>query len=298
MISWVLKSGVVCGSICLLAAGALRAAPRASETHQEFVFQPHRAVYDVTLERAAAGSSIANLNGRMVYELSGNACEGYSQKLRFVTRTTNKEGVSQLNDLRSTSWESVSSGTLRFDVENYHDDALAEASKGTAKRGSAAGALNVSLTKPHEKIVPLSQDTLFPIAHSMAVLRAAQAGQTIFPSVFYDGSENGQKVYQTTAVIGKKINAQPLSAAESKKASSPTKLAHTAAGWPIAMSYYPAGERNEDGTPAFEMSYRFHLNGVTSRFLIDHGDFAFKGALSQLVFTAPAGCTASQNDKN
>ena len=49
---------------------------------------PHRAVYDITLVDARPGAGITELSGRMVYELTGSSCAGYTQKMRFVTRTT------------------------------------------------------------------------------------------------------------------------------------------------------------------------------------------------------------------
>ena len=284
------RASVTVAVLSLVVIGLTRTVPAASE---KIVFQPHRAVYEVSLARVSAGSSIADLSGRMIYELSGSPCAGYDQVLRFITRTTNQNGDAQLNDLRTKSWESPTSDTLRFDIENYHGQTLAEASKGTAERDASNSQVRVVLEKPTAKAANLGAKILFPVAHSMAVLRAALAGKKIFPSFFYDGSESGEKVYQTNAVIGLKVPA--IAAPETDaKSIDPLKLAKATQSWPVAMSYYDVAELNVDGTPSFEMSYRFHLNGVTSKFQIDHGDFAFKGTLSQLVYTAPAGCKGEQ----
>lgn len=255
----------------------------------DIVFQPHRAVYDVTLARTSAGSSVAGLNGRMVYELTGNPCDGYTQKLRFVTETVNQDGDTQSNDLRSMSWESVQDPELRFDVRNFHDGVLAEASRGQAQRVDQPKEIRVWLRKPKFKVVALDEATRFPIAHAQAVLTAALEGKTIYPSVFFDGSETGEKSYHTTAVIGKKTPASPADKKDNDTLS-PAEQANTSASWPIAMSYYSKVNNEGDGTPDFEMSYRFHLNGVTSKFLIDHGDFSFKGTLTKLEFLGAAGC--------
>ncbi len=266
--------------------------PKQDARSDAIIFHPHRAVYEVTLGRVSAGSTIASLEGRMVYELSGNPCDGYTQNLRFVTRTTNQNGDAQLNDLRTKSWESPAADRLQFDIENYRDDKLAEASNGTAERDKAAPGVRVALTKPEVKSVTLDKKALFPIAHSRAVLRAALAGETIFPAVFYDGSETGEKVYQTSAVIGKRVAGAAVQGY--KRDATPLDLAQKSDSWPVAMSYYDPKRAGGDGRPSFEMSYRFHLNGVTSKFMIDHGDFAFQGRLSQLVFTGPAGCEAGK----
>jgi len=54
-------------------------------------FAPHRAVYDITLTKSASGSGVAGMTGRMVYELTGSACEGYTQNMRFVTRMSSQD---------------------------------------------------------------------------------------------------------------------------------------------------------------------------------------------------------------
>ena len=47
---------------------------------------PHRAVYDLSLDKASDRSGITGLSGRMVYEFNGSPCEGYTVKFRFVTQ--------------------------------------------------------------------------------------------------------------------------------------------------------------------------------------------------------------------
>src|SRR3990170_3439926 len=68
-------------------------------------FRPHRAVYEITFDHATPGSGVADMSGRMVYEMTGSSCVEYAQNMRFVTRMTNQEGVAQINDLRTSSFE-------------------------------------------------------------------------------------------------------------------------------------------------------------------------------------------------
>ena len=56
----------------LLAGGAEAASP----------LMQHRAVYDLVLARASERSGITGIDGRMVYELRGSACEGYAVRFR------------------------------------------------------------------------------------------------------------------------------------------------------------------------------------------------------------------------
>ena len=54
---------------------------------------PHRAIYEMKLGDARSGSGVTDLSGRMVFEISGSACEGYTQNMRFVMETTDRKSV-------------------------------------------------------------------------------------------------------------------------------------------------------------------------------------------------------------
>ena len=97
-------------------------------------FAPHRAVYDITLTKSASGSGVAGMTGRMVYELTGSACEGYTQNMRFVTRMSSQDGTETINDLRNSSWEEAAGKRLRFSTTQYTNDVVVESSQGDAKR--------------------------------------------------------------------------------------------------------------------------------------------------------------------
>ncbi|MGL4404351.1 MAG: EipB family protein, partial [Notoacmeibacter sp.] len=50
------------------------------------VFSPHRAVYDIKLDSASEQSGIAGMDGRLVFQFDGSACDGYTMNMRFVLR--------------------------------------------------------------------------------------------------------------------------------------------------------------------------------------------------------------------
>ena len=122
------------------------------------VLAPHRAIYDISLEQASRG--ISEMSGRLVYELNGNACVGYTQKSRFVTRTVAEEGNTSLSDLRTSTWEDAKGSRMRFDTSEYRDEKPAQATSGEATRKTDAASVKVELTKPAKKSVTLRRNTL------------------------------------------------------------------------------------------------------------------------------------------
>lgn len=251
---------------------------------------PHRAVYDITLERSTSSSGITDMTGRMVYELAGGACSGYTQKMRFVTRVTDRNGTSSVNDLRTSSWEAAAGDQMRFLLSQYRGKELTESTEGTAGREGASVA--VELTKPATRALNLDKEVFFPIQHSIALLQAAREGRRQFPARLYDGSEQGETVFDTNSFIGNKLPEATALAGVPENLRHLAKL-DTLPAWPVAISYYEPNARGTDATPSYELAFRFHENGISSNLLIDYGDFAIRGKLTELTLLDPDTCSNS-----
>ncbi|MEQ1715354.1 MAG: cell envelope integrity EipB family protein [Hyphomicrobium sp.] len=267
-------------------------------------FAPHRAVYEITLARSTAGSGVSDMTGRMVYELTGSACEGFTQNMRFVTRSSNSEGAETINDLRTSSWEETAGKRLRFSSTQYQNDVIAEASQGDASRDKAASsdavdaaanpptnpAVSVDLARPAKKQVKLPTGVYFPMQHAIALIDAARGGKTLVSANLYDGSEKGEKYYATTAVIGKKV--EPGAVANAASLKSAARLAGIAS-WPMTISYFDTGKDKQDSLPAYELSFRYFENGVTNDLKIDYGEFALQGEMKELELLPASKCNAA-----
>ena len=81
---------------------------------------PHRAVYDLALDKASDRSGITGLAGRMVYEFNGSPCEGYTVKFRFVTQIDTSEN-SRLTDQQTTTFEDGDGKSFNFVTRTFVD---------------------------------------------------------------------------------------------------------------------------------------------------------------------------------
>jgi hypothetical protein len=246
---------------------------------------PHRAVYEITLADSRKSNSISDMSGRMVYELTGSACSGYTQKMRFVTRVANPDGAASITDMRSTSWEDAVAKAFRFNSSQYKDTKLEETTDGDAARTGAE--LKVELSKPAKKAVSFKRETYFPVQHSIALLAAARRGQRIFVADLYDGSEKGEKVFTTASYIG---TAKPGSYNRSLPKLANIQNLDGLTSWPISISYFELGDHKADTVPAYELAFLYFENGVSRRLFIDYGDFAVNGTLKNIEFLPPTPC--------
>ena len=277
----------------LAVLAAVLAPALAAPSKSPVVMVPHRAVYDMTLATTRSGSSVTDVQGRMVFEITGSACEGYTQNMRFVTKMASSEGQPSLTDLRSTTFEDGAATVFRFNSTQLRDQKQTEAATGDAKRSNRDADLSLELTKPEKKKVALGPKIFLPVQHSIALVEAARLGQTRLKADLYDGSEQGEKVYETNSSIGAEVPAG------GNKKLAPIKNAEpldTMSAWPVSISYYEKGTDKQDAAPVYELGFLFYENGVSRKLVIDYGDFAIKGDLKEITFldaTPAATCDAA-----
>lgn len=248
---------------------------------------PHRAVYDMVLGEVRSGGGVSSLSGRMVFEITGSQCNGYSQEWRYVTRAIDGEGTVSINDQRSSSWEDGEGRQLKFESTNFRDKKLISRVAGRAERSADKTRIKVSLTEPKKRVVTLNTVAMFPIQHSVATIEAAQAGKRLFATEFYDGSENGDKIYNVSTLIGKAMPA--AFNAKLAKVPSVQKLDKVPA-WPVAVSYFDRESGKGDQVPTYEVGFVFFQNGVSRRLVLDHGGFTIKGELKKIEFLETQPC--------
>ena len=106
-----------------------------------------------------------------------------------------------MSDLRATSWEEGAAKRLRFHSQNYFDDELRDTVDGQAEREPDGVAVQVDQAGREE--VDLKAELVFPTEHVRRIIAAAREGKTLLQVAVYDGSDTGEKIYDTLTVIGK-----------------------------------------------------------------------------------------------
>jgi hypothetical protein len=264
-------------SAAFLGLAAAAGPAKVDDPSAAIALAPHRAIYDLKLGQLRGKKSLDGVRGRIVYDFNGNMCDGYDLRFRQVTELDTGEGKYALSDLRSTSWEEGAARSLRFDSQNYLDRKLVDSVDGHADKGPDG--VTVTLAKPKPKTVGIGT-AVFPSEHMRRIIAAARAGERLLEVVVYDGSESGEKVYQSLTVIGKKIAANehaPKDAAASQAAVAGMDR------WPVTISYFDRAQQgNGEQTPVYAISFEAYENGVARALLLDYGDFTVSGDLTSL----------------
>ena len=237
----------------------------------------HRAVYELTLGKVRGKASVQSARGRILYDFSGNACEGYTLDFRQVAELDNGEGKISLSDLRSNTWEDAAGKRYRFASQNYLNQRLLDAVDGKAER--SPGGVAVTLTKPEPRKVDLEATIVFPTEHVRRIIQAARAGQTVLEFPIFDGSETGEKVYNSLTVIGRVIGPGERDLGD---AATGNKVLEGLRRWPVTVSYFERDKPASEQTPVYAISFDLYENGVSRTLVLDYNDFSISGVLKNL----------------
>jgi hypothetical protein len=250
---------------------------------------PHRAIYDLKLSKAHGSRGIEAVRGRILYDFSGNACEGYQLQFRQVSELDSGEGQAALSDLRSTTWEDGEAKKFRFNSENLFNEQRTDIVDGHAERNAKTVA--ISLSKPKEKSLTVPAGAVFPTEHMRRIIAAAREGKSVLEFPVYDGSETGEKLYNTLTVIGR-----PITPGEKPAGDAGGKIPELAKliRWPVTISYFDKqDEKDEKGgeqTPVYSIGFELYENGISRALVLDYSDFTITGEMTSLELKTPKPC--------
>ncbi|MBC7580469.1 MAG: cell envelope integrity EipB family protein [Tardiphaga sp.] len=270
-----LRIGVAAGLTVALAAGFGSMAQAATATP----FMAHQALYELKLQKSRGNASINSASGRILYNFTGSACEGYTSDFRQVSELSSGDDKNTLSDLRSTSWEDGAGKSYRFKIDTRMNDGDPTAIDGMAGRG--ADHITVKLKQPVVKTFTLPAATVFPTEQIHRIIEAARAGKSVLELSVYDGSDTGEKVYNTLTIIGQPIPGDRKIAEPDPSTSSAAMK--TLTRWPVTVSYFDQGAKTEGGeqTPVYAMSFELYENGVSRALVLDYNDFVIAGTMGQ-----------------
>lgn len=248
---------------------------------------PHRAVYDLKMIRADEGAGLKSLDGRLVLELLGSVCEGYSLNSRYVFRSVGEAGDSVVSDVRMAQWEDGEFEQFRFVSRRYDNEQLSERTDGVAVRKDGSS-VEVTLEQPGEATVMLDGPVLFPTQHLTRMIETADAGDRFLTARLFDGSETGDKVLSTLAVIGEVVpGGGDRSPADDELADLDP--------WRVTVSYFeesytPGDIGPGEQLPIYTITFDLFQNGVSGNLVLDYGTFELSGELREIEFFSLTDC--------
>jgi hypothetical protein len=213
----------------------------------------------------------------MVYDLK-KVCDGWATDLKFTVVMGLEGGQNHGVQSSQVTWESKDSTAYRYVIKNDYGDGRSVQLRGEAH--NAAGKVTVTADQPAQTEAKLPADTLFPLAHTRALLKQAEAQETVFTANFFDGS-TATEAMQVSAVIG---------AGETDWPGLPKAFPALkgVTSYPIGLAFYEGDQA--DGTPDSEQTMRLYDNGVIGALTFSLGSIKIRAVLDSLQLLPDSGC--------
>lgn len=252
-------------------------------------FVSHTAIYDVSLDGTAErAEGIEGASGKLVYELAGNVCEGFSTRFRFVLNF-NAGDTAVLSDQQTTTYESADGSSFNFATKVFTNQQLDRQIVGSADLSDEE--LTVRLRKPEAEEVELG-GAIFPSQHLASIVQAAKDGETFVRAQIFDGADNGTETFFTQSVIGRPRTGLADDDVETDVL--PSSIA-SQKWWPVSVSYFKetttGRENGGENEPFYSVSFKLYENGFSRDLRMNYSDFALKATLTELeAAEAPDEC--------
>ncbi len=247
----------------------------------------HRAIYDLSTSRLDSGSGYSSVEGRLAYELTGTACDGWAVTYRIANRYVQPEKGTQVLDTQLTTWESGDGLEMNLSQKQFVGGNLDSEEKVKVKREKSNLEAKGQMTAPKALDFTVPSEALFPSTHQVHLLDAAKKGITHDASIVYDGSD-GEKTYKAISFIGKMRAPGTFGPDKDNAEASPLK---DLPSWPITISYFPAEDQSVE-KPVYLASFNMYENGVSTDLVLDYGTYALKGKLAKLDMLKMDACDA------
>ncbi|MGH7246753.1 MAG: EipB family protein, partial [Pseudomonadota bacterium] len=216
----------------------------------------------------------------------GETCDGWTVEQRFRLRLMYAEsGGTELSSTLVT-WEAKDGLRYRFNERRLRNGELDADIRGEAHLDGPGKGGVAEFTKPEAATLMLRPGVLFPTAHTLALIAAAQAHQQFISRYVFDGSDV-ENAGQVSAFIGSAV--APPGTKAAKPLNDPL-LQHT--GWPIRLAFFPASDSDaaDQAEPDYELSMRLLENGVTEEMKLDYSDYVIGATLSDIKKLPRPGC--------
>ncbi|MGO2959498.1 MAG: cell envelope integrity EipB family protein [Acetobacter sp.] len=261
-----IKAGLLAAISCVLPSIAFCADTPTTAPAVQLTGQ--RAQYELSLAEVSGGDTLS-ASGTMTYTVH-DTCTAWStqQHLDIQSATRNKGTVHLVSDY--TTLESKDGHHMAFRTVQKSNGATLQIVSGEASLTPNGG--EVQYEKPLKKTIKLPANTLFPMAHTAAILIAAETGKTDLSPMLFDGTDEDGAQYTYISTHGwNKVGA----------AQAPSPLVATLPSTRVHVAFFNTTARAM--LPDYEMGMRYFANGVSDKLDMDFGDFRMAGTLQSLA---------------
>lgn len=234
-------------------------------------FVPHRALYDLEVLERDKPATFTQVTGRMVYEFD-ETCDGLIYSHRMLMNLVSQRGDAIRSEAVVSFLESKDGRSLRFSVRESYNGRVASHREGTATRNAVGEIASVTYSRndgdgADEVPETLPKGALFPLGHSIDMVRAARDGEIVHNARTFDGDS----ISFVDTFIGRDRG--------ERDGVIPESMNDTEA-WMMRVAFYKPDAI--DSAPYYESQMRMYANGLSGSFTLETDDLSALARLNQV----------------
>ena len=226
------------------------------------------AIYDLSLAKVRT-HDVTGATGQMRFAVA-DGCTGWGTTQHMVLLIRNADGSLTKTVTDYVTWETKNGSMLTFNLSEQDNDGKPVIDDaGTAIHAGTGGAGTITYSTPANRVMTMPRGTLFPMAHTQAILDAAVRGEKFISVPLFDGTTDDGAQHTFVVILGRGDHGQPPFPALAKLTSTDVDIA-----------FYE--RKNSDQNPDFRSQMRYYDDGVANNIMMDFGDFVLLGKLERL----------------
>ncbi len=230
------------------------------------------ALYDLTLSKVRT-HDVTGAAGQLSFNVV-DGCTGWGTTQHMTLLIRSVDGTLSKAVTDYITWESKDGKTLTFTLRESDNGGREQTDDaGTATHTGSNGGGIIAYTTPANTKFAMPPGTLFPMAHTAALLAAGSQGKKFISPTLFDGTTADGAQDTFVAILGRQ---------------QPGKTGFPAlSGLPstdVDIAFFP--RKNADQNPDYRTSMKYYADGVAANLVLDFGDFVMTGKLMRLSIPA------------
>jgi hypothetical protein len=168
------------------------------------------------------------------------------------------------------TWESKDGLKFRYHMRQTTDTAVTSQTDGEATLQKAGGPGEARYTSPHDSVSKLPPGTVFPMAHTAAIIAAARDKQRFLSLPLFDGTDEHGVEDSFIVLLDWK---PPMQA--------PWPVLSVLPSTRIHISFFDHAPNSL--TPSYEATMRYWENGVANDMTMNFGDFVMNAKMKEFT---------------
>jgi hypothetical protein len=230
------------------------------------------ALYNLSLAKVRT-HDVTGATGQMRFAIA-DGCTGWGTTQHMTLLIRNADGSLTKTVTDYVTWETKNGTQLTFNLsEKDNDGKPVVDDAGTAIR-AANGSGNITYSTPADRVMTMPRGTLFPMAHTAAILDAGMHGKKFVSVPLFDGTTDDGAQHTFVVILGR----------HGPTAKNPFPGLAKLSSTDVDIAFYE--RKHFDQNPDFRSQMLYYDDGVANHIMMDFGDFVMRGELEHLSIPA------------